>query len=371
MGHIYVIAGPSGVGKTTFLREIKKHLSLEILPRVTTRTRRDSEKLDSAQPLEDYEFYSEEDFFHGLAIKNGLIPYYENYDGAFYGIKKETIEKALKNNNDSVITSGIRAAMYIKKEYSNITIIFMYTGDYESIVKEDLKLFKGDKKAIINSTNSTINSAFSNDTTLDIIKLIERLIEKYKAGEFKNINYRDLQECIEKRMRYNYGELACVIGILNETGKNKHYINILMNNKINNAIEQFKNIVKNRSEIDDCTTADNLRNSDPCNLHKNDVFRISFLNINKKKIKMAISKIQEEEEYKNNKQIRNNIRNIGIFLSCFCKDKNKEYFSFGDISREFVLSDTTVKKKYVEIYKLAKENDKELLDNIEAIKRYF
>ncbi|MDR0517314.1 MAG: hypothetical protein LBH25_09760 [Fibromonadaceae bacterium] len=269
MGHIYVLAGPSGVGKTTFLNELSSNdllKSLKILQRVTTRSRRPGEEKSS---LRDYRHCSKEEFFQNLANNIFLPPYCEKYEEFFYGIDKNTIDSAVSAEYDSILTSGINAAVYLKglKEISDyITIIFMYTGDYSSI--KDPKVFGGISASILipdNSGNFILNPNFCSDTTEEIVLLVKRLMNKYKNGEFEQGYYNNESDYINKRMDSNYIDLAYVIGKLKETKENKEpYIKILINkeNAMNNTIKQFQDIVENKRNLNTIPLSTNTERPD-------------------------------------------------------------------------------------------------------------
>lgn len=103
MGHIYAIAGPSGVGKTTIMKGIleNKPNNLKRLIRSTSRPIRPSEKEGF-----DYNFYSTKGFLHKVSSNDFL--HVESYGDYLFGIEENVIEDIIYNSeDDGIIVSGI------------------------------------------------------------------------------------------------------------------------------------------------------------------------------------------------------------------------------------------------------------------------
>ena len=88
---IYIITGPSGVGKNTIINELSNHLDFYFSVSHTTRPRRENEVNGK-----DYYFITEEEFEN--LIKNDQMIEYEQYGDFYYGTSKEEL-----SNNSSII----------------------------------------------------------------------------------------------------------------------------------------------------------------------------------------------------------------------------------------------------------------------------
>lgn len=214
MGHIYAIAGPSGVGKTTFMDKLYKtrNLGLKLLVRSTSRPKRPNEK-----EAADYNYYSTKGFLHKVS-SNDFI-HIETYGDYMYGIEEKVIEDVLyKSTQDGIIVAGIHGALHLKDIYKeSITIFYLFPGDANSIFNPDFLDGKSDES----------------------IELMRRLHEKYNAGDVEP-NTEDEEKYVIARMKFNYLELAFTIGKL----RHKHNIKVLENkkNNLDIAIAQFQEI---------------------------------------------------------------------------------------------------------------------------------
>lgn len=100
---LFVISGPSGVGKTTIAHEILAQFpQIKRVTTYTTRTPRAQE-----DPLSDYVFVSNEQF-RDLKKQDFFIEYVE-YNGNWYGSPKSLLEK-LKSGIPQLIIPDIRGA---------------------------------------------------------------------------------------------------------------------------------------------------------------------------------------------------------------------------------------------------------------------
>ena len=120
---IYIITGPSGVGKNTIINELSNHLDFYFSISHTTRPRRENEVNGK-----DYYFITEEEFEN--LIKSDQMIEYEQYGDFYYGTSKDEL-----SNNASIIILDleVNGATKLLEENNNFKGIFIDIDDYELI----------------------------------------------------------------------------------------------------------------------------------------------------------------------------------------------------------------------------------------------
>jgi guanylate kinase len=114
-----VISGPSGVGKDSVLRALKKS-SLPIYHVVTANTR--PPRPDEKEGV-DYFFVSRPDF-EKMILANELIEYSQVYDD-YKGVPKAQIRKAIQSGKDVILRLDVQGAEKIKKLFPEAVLIFL------------------------------------------------------------------------------------------------------------------------------------------------------------------------------------------------------------------------------------------------------
>jgi guanylate kinase len=124
---VFVLSGPSGVGKDTVLNRLKKARGdLQYVTTVTTRPRRPKE-----QDGIDYSFVSAEKF-HDLLQQKELLEWACVY-GNWYGVPKKSVRLALEEGRDSIIKVDIQGAANIKKAIPQAILIFLMPPSMEEL----------------------------------------------------------------------------------------------------------------------------------------------------------------------------------------------------------------------------------------------
>lgn len=109
-GRIFVMSGPSGVGKSTIYKAIKEKLpNLYFSISCTTRAPRPKET-DGV----DYYFISEAEFQQ--KIKNDSFAEYANVHGNYYGTLKSELLGQIEKGVDVLLDIDVQGAMQIKHE---------------------------------------------------------------------------------------------------------------------------------------------------------------------------------------------------------------------------------------------------------------
>jgi guanylate kinase len=134
MGHLFVLCGPPGSGKTTILKMIKdRNLPLVQLQRITTRQPRIEEGDEGKSNLE-YEFLTHEEFAGRLS--RGNTANFIEWNGNFYASELDVIESALQSESDFLLYEDIPSAVHLKHTFgSRITVLLLYTDDETELLK--------------------------------------------------------------------------------------------------------------------------------------------------------------------------------------------------------------------------------------------
>ena len=120
-----VISGPSGVGKDSVLRALKKK-GLPIYHVVTANTR--APRSDEKEGV-DY-FFVSRDEFEKMISNDELIEYSHVYDD-YKGVPKAQIRKAIESGNDVILRLDVQGAEKIKNLYPDAVLIFLTPANEE------------------------------------------------------------------------------------------------------------------------------------------------------------------------------------------------------------------------------------------------
>lgn len=118
-GGLYVISGPSGVGKGTLvskLLELRDDVALSVS--ATTRSPRPGE-VDG----KNY-FFLTKDEFKNLIDADGLIEWAE-YAGNFYGTPLDFVEEQLAAGKNVILEIEVQGAFQVKEKLPDATLIFI------------------------------------------------------------------------------------------------------------------------------------------------------------------------------------------------------------------------------------------------------
>jgi len=123
----FVVAAPSGTGKTSICRRV-----LAEDPQVvfsvshTTRSRRDDE-LDSR----DYHFVSEPEFERLTA--EGAFLEWAIYNGHHYGTSAEALERALAEGRDVLLEIEVQGARQVRERRSDARLVFLLPPSFAEL----------------------------------------------------------------------------------------------------------------------------------------------------------------------------------------------------------------------------------------------
>ena len=126
-GLLIVVSGPSGAGKDTICQKLIKENS-NIWMSVSMTTRK-------PRPLEkdgvDYFFVSSEEFEN--KINDNTFLEYASYNDNYYGTPKDKVEEKLNEGKDVILVIDINGAINIKKIILSALFIFIMPPDMETL----------------------------------------------------------------------------------------------------------------------------------------------------------------------------------------------------------------------------------------------
>ena len=119
MSIVFVVSGPSGVGKSTLLRRVlDAEPELRFSVSHTTRPKRPGEK-DGV----DYHFVDRERFA-ALVTEGGFLEHAE-YQGNLYGTSQSEVEKAVRAGYDLILEVEVQGAKQLQRSLPDAVRIFI------------------------------------------------------------------------------------------------------------------------------------------------------------------------------------------------------------------------------------------------------
>ena len=123
---VYVVSGPSGVGKNTLVAELCRQGVATRAVTATTRERREGEK-----DGEDYYFISPEEFDDW--VSQGRFLEHASYCGNRYGTPIFSVNRALESGLPVVLVIDVQGGVEIKQEFPEVTLIFVSPPSEEEL----------------------------------------------------------------------------------------------------------------------------------------------------------------------------------------------------------------------------------------------
>lgn len=149
-GVLFVVSGPSGVGKDTLVSEYLKENDAHLSVSATTRKPRVGEENGKS-----YYFLTEEEFKY--KIKENDFLEYAIYNDCYYGTLKSETEKYLNNGIDVFLVIEVQGAFQIKDKIKDSVLIFIMPPSLEVLKERITNRGLDSEKMIQNRLNIAIN----------------------------------------------------------------------------------------------------------------------------------------------------------------------------------------------------------------------
>jgi len=164
MGKLFVLSGPSGVGKTTIHKRIlERRPDIYFSISATSRPKRKGEK-----DGREYIFLTESKFDEW--IDKGLFIEYARVHGNLYGTPKRSLEENLNKGRHVLMDVDVKGAKKLMELYPYGIYIFIIPPDFEELKKRLLKRDTDKNEAIENRLGTALEELRHKDRYTYIIE---------------------------------------------------------------------------------------------------------------------------------------------------------------------------------------------------------
>ena len=130
VGKLFVLSGPSGVGKGTVRDNILKDKSINLVFSISMTTRKPREgEIDGVH----YFFVSKERF--EKAIENDELLEYASFVGNYYGTPRNFVNKLLNDGYNVLLEIEVQGAEQVMRKCPDAITIFMMPPSFEELEK--------------------------------------------------------------------------------------------------------------------------------------------------------------------------------------------------------------------------------------------
>lgn len=179
-GKLFVVSGPSGVGKDTVVGKYLKNGNAHLSISATTRSPREGE-VDG----KDYYFITKEEFEDW--IKQDKFLEYASYNNNYYGTPKQKVEETLNKGINVILIIEVQGALQIKEKFEDCKLIFIMPPSIKELEKRIRERALDSKEMIENrlkiaeeeiNLSSKYDYIIINHEIDDCAKELKEIIEK-------------------------------------------------------------------------------------------------------------------------------------------------------------------------------------------------
>jgi guanylate kinase len=128
-GRIFVVSGPSGVGKSSIIeRFLKEDRDARFSISYTTRQKRPQEKEG-----EDYYFVDDETF-REMTEQDRFLEW-ESVHDHYYGTPRKEVSEILKKGIDMILDIDVKGALKVKDKYPEACLVFIEPPSKEDLIR--------------------------------------------------------------------------------------------------------------------------------------------------------------------------------------------------------------------------------------------
>jgi len=139
-GILFILSGPSGVGKDTILRRALPQLGkIRTSLSVTTRPPRPGEKHGV-----DYLFVAHDEF--ALMLERDEFLEHAGVHGYFYGTPRQWVQEELRSGMDVVLEIDVQGAIQVRRQFPEAILIFLAPPSWQELTRRLLKRLEHDRK---------------------------------------------------------------------------------------------------------------------------------------------------------------------------------------------------------------------------------